>query len=156
MAKTTKICECCTNPKPNLKAKEWGGSTLMLCETCVKAGSKKVLERIAKRAPVAEEPVKVEEPVKAEEPKAAEPEAKVEKPAKKAKAPKAKEPKAERVTVASTIRALVDQGKSNVEIWAVIQPQFGLDDDKRWYPGWYRNDYRKKVAAAAAKAEAAK
>lgn len=151
MPKTTKTCACCTNPKPNLKAKNWGGSTLLLCETCVKAGSKKVLERIAKRAPVAEEPkTKVEEPAKAEEPKAVEPEAKVEKPAKKAKAPK--EPKAGRVTVASTIRALVDQGKTNVEIWAIIQSQFSLSDDKRWYPSWYRNQYaNKKKAAEAAK-----
>jgi hypothetical protein len=40
-------------------------------------------------------------------------------------------------TVASVCRALFST-KMNAEIWAIIQPQFNLSDDKKWYPGWYR------------------
>lgn len=42
-------------------------------------------------------------------------------------------------SVASVVRGLVAAGKTNAEIWEVIKPQFNLGDDKRHYPGWYRN-----------------
>lgn len=54
-------------------------------------------------------------------------------------APKAKEP---RVTVASTARDMVRAGKTNEEIWAVLQKDFGLDDSKKHYPAWYRNQVK--------------
>lgn len=153
MAKKT--CECCEKPKTNLKTKTWNGRTLLLCETCQKRGSTNVLGRIQAREAAAAGPDEVEVKGPATEvqnPPAAGPELEAEKPAKKAKAPK--EPKPERVTVASTIRGLVDEGKTNAEIWAVIQPRFTLSDDKRWYPSWYRNQYaNKKKAAEGAKAE---
>lgn len=33
---------------------------------------------------------------------------------------------------------LIRQGKTNKEIWGIIQPMFNLSDKKRNYPGWYR------------------
>ena len=44
-------------------------------------------------------------------------------------------------TIAGRIRELVAKGKSNAEIWAVIQPEFDIADDKRWYPSWYRGKF---------------
>lgn len=61
---------------------------------------------------------------------------------KAAKAPKAApEPKAEKaaaVTVASRCRELALSGKTNQEIWAIVQPEFSLPAEKKSYPGWYR------------------
>lgn len=51
---------------------------------------------------------------------------------------------ATRVTVAGVVRGLVTAGKTNEEIWAIIQPQFRLRDDQRHYPGWYRNQQTRK------------
>jgi hypothetical protein len=59
------------------------------------------------------------------------------KPAKAAKAAPA-EPAAPKVTVASRCRELVLEGKTNQEIWAIVQPEFDLPAEKKSYPGWYR------------------
>ncbi|CAB4142864.1 hypothetical protein UFOVP1414_20 [uncultured Caudovirales phage] len=48
--------------------------------------------------------------------------------------------KAERkASVSGTIQQLIVAGKSNVEIWGIIQPQFGLDESKKYYPAWNRS-----------------
>ena len=47
-------------------------------------------------------------------------------------------------TIADTVRAMVRAGKSNAEIWATIQPQFELTEDKKYYPRWYRNQMKRK------------
>jgi hypothetical protein len=38
---------------------------------------------------------------------------------------------------------LIKQGKTNQEVWEVIQPMFNLDDKKRHYPSWYRCHLRR-------------
>ncbi len=35
-------------------------------------------------------------------------------------------------------RELILSGKSNLEVWTVIQKEFDLDEKKRGYPAWYR------------------
>ena len=66
----------------------------------------------------------------------------LQKPVKKAKAAKvAKEPK---ITLASSIRHLVAQGKTNAEIFEELK----LPADKRWYPAWYRAAEVRKAAKA--------
>lgn len=55
---------------------------------------------------------------------------------KPAKAPK--QPKEPKITVSSRARDLIRNGKTNDEVWAVIQSEFNLDDGKKHYPGWYR------------------
>lgn len=71
--------------------------------------------------------------------------AKAKKPrAKKVKAEKpAKEPKEKRVTVTQVAEQLILDGKTNDEVWAVIQPQFRLDDNKKNYPSWFRSRLKK-------------
>ena len=54
---------------------------------------------------------------------------------KKVTAPKKKDGKP---SVASVIRELVAEGKTNAEIWVIIKKQFKLDDGKKYYPAWYR------------------
>lgn len=49
-----------------------------------------------------------------------------------------------RRTIAQTVRALVGQGKSNADIWAELQRRFGLGEDKKWYPAWYRASMKRK------------
>lgn len=46
-------------------------------------------------------------------------------------------------TVASVCRELLLAGKTNAEVWAVVQPQFSLDDAKKTYPSWYRSELRR-------------
>lgn len=66
------------------------------------------------------------------------------------KAPKVEEAKAvpakkePRVTMSSIARALILEGKTNAEVWAIIQPQFNLDSKKSYYPGWWRFELRRK------------
>ena len=61
--------------------------------------------------------------------------------AKPAAAPK---PKKDR-TVASVMRALIMAGgKTDDQIFAEVKAEFGLDDGKRGYVKWYRNDLIKK------------
>jgi len=52
-------------------------------------------------------------------------------------------------TVSAVARALVLAGNDNAEIWSVLQKRFGLDDKKRGYPAWYRNELRRKGQLAA-------
>lgn len=48
-------------------------------------------------------------------------------------------------TVAAVVRELVQQGKSNAEIWAIIQPKFQLNGGKRHYPAWYRAEMKRNL-----------
>lgn len=75
-------------------------------------------------------------------PKPAAPKAKPAKPAApKAKAAEPAAPKAR--SIASRCRELFAT-HDNAQIFAVLQEEFGLGDDRRWYPGWYRADARRK------------
>ena len=69
------------------------------------------------------------------------------KAAKVLKAPKPKAPKAakapkvkteRKASCSAVARELILAGKTNAEVWAVIQKQFELGDDKKHYPTWYR------------------
>lgn len=42
------------------------------------------------------------------------------------------------------IKELILEGKSNEEIWAVIQPKFNMPDNLKYYPSWYRSYFRRK------------
>jgi hypothetical protein len=69
------------------------------------------------------------------------------KPAKSAKpaaAKKEKVVKAAARTVSAVARELIVAGKTNLEVWAVIQKEFDLDDSKKSYPAWYRSDCKRK------------
>lgn len=57
---------------------------------------------------------------------------------------KPKDRKAEGETVSDVARRLIREGKTNAEVWAIIQPQFSLNDKKRGYPAWYRCQLRRK------------
>lgn len=70
------------------------------------------------------------------------------------KAPKtkvAKEPvtkvdapaKPAREGISATARALIADGKTNAEVWEVLQEQFNLDRSKRHYPTWYRCEMKR-------------
>jgi hypothetical protein len=150
MAKT-KTCDCCLMPRTDLKEKAWGDRDMLLCATCAKAGRAKVMARVVARAAEVERAkdaaaaVGDREAVRAIDEAAREP--KAEAPAKPKR--RAKEPKAPRVTVGGTIRELHAAGKSNADIWAAIQPQFGLSADKKWYVSWYLWQARKKAEAGA-------
>ena len=52
--------------------------------------------------------------------------------------------KTPRITRLSVVRNLIAEGKTNAEIWAVIQPQFRLRDDQRHYPAWYRRHLKRR------------
>lgn len=117
-------CDCCgKDNRKGLTSKVWGTDTIQVCGACQKAGWKK---RMAGR--------KADRVAPSEAPPAGEPSRQAEAPAKPAKKAKAER----KETCASAIRALVRKGKTNPEIWAVVQGAFGLSDDKKWYPGWYR------------------
>lgn len=62
-------------------------------------------------------------------------------PVKKTKA--AKPATEKKVTCASRAKELILQGKSNKEVFAILQPEFNLPDKHSWYPGWYRHDLRR-------------
>jgi len=51
--------------------------------------------------------------------------------------------KAPRVSVASRCRELFAT-HTNEEIFAILQAELGLGEDKRWYPAWYRADAKRK------------
>lgn len=57
------------------------------------------------------------------------------------KASKASEP---RVTVASFIRALIIEGKENTDIFEAAVKRFGIGEDKKHYPSWYRSELKRK------------
>ncbi len=72
-------------------------------------------------------------------------------PAKKAPAKKAPAKKAARgsasgyTSAAQAFQGLIMEGKlTDDQIFAAVQEQFGLDDKRRSYVGWYRNNLRKK------------
>lgn len=72
------------------------------------------------------------------------------KPAAKEAAPAVKEPKpAKRTGISQTARDLILAGKTNMEVWALLQAQFGLDDSKKHYPTWYRSELKRKGLLAA-------
>lgn len=72
------------------------------------------------------------------------------KPAVKEAAPAVKESKpAKRTGISQTARDLILAGKTNVEVWALLQAQFGLDDSKKHYPTWYRSELKRKGLLAA-------
>jgi hypothetical protein len=45
--------------------------------------------------------------------------------------------------VSNTARTLIREGKTNAEVFAVLQENFGLDAKKSGYPAWYRHQMRK-------------
>lgn len=58
---------------------------------------------------------------------------------------KTKAPREQRVTVASRFQELIMKGgKTDQAIFDIVKDEFGLDDKKRSYVGWYRNYLRKK------------
>lgn len=42
-------------------------------------------------------------------------------------------------TCSYVARAMITDGKTNAEVWAVIQPRFNLTDAQKHYPSWYRS-----------------
>lgn len=64
---------------------------------------------------------------------------KVEEKAKRAAAKAAGKP-----TVSSRARELILAGHSNDVVFTKLREEFGLDDGKRGYPQWYRNDMKKR------------
>lgn len=77
---------------------------------------------------------------------------KAEKPAAEPKAPKAAkapaEPKEKKPSAAARFQDLIMEGKrTDDEIFAIVQKEFGLPDSKRNYVSWYRN-YLKKQGKA--------
>jgi len=69
------------------------------------------------------------------------------KPAKSAPKAEKKQPAAKKDskrTVSTVARELIVAGKTNLEVWAVIQKEFDLDDSKKSYPAWYRSDCKRK------------
>lgn len=51
---------------------------------------------------------------------------------------KPKKERVERITISSTARRLIEEGKTNKQVWVVIKEMFKLGDDKRHYPSWFR------------------
>ena len=69
------------------------------------------------------------------------------KPAAKTKAPKAttKEPGERKPSAANMFKDLIMEGNlTDAKIFEKVQKAFGLDDNKRSYVKWYRNDLTKK------------
>jgi len=64
------------------------------------------------------------------------------KPEKKAKKLEKKEVKGREGSLASRIRELILKGKSNAEVYAALESELG--ESKKWFPGWYRADMRRK------------
>jgi hypothetical protein len=46
-------------------------------------------------------------------------------------------------SIAGTIKALIADGKSNDEIWSIVQPKFNMPDGHKHYPQWYRRQVAK-------------
>jgi len=71
--------------------------------------------------------------------------AKKNQPSQKQKAPAAKKstrppgrPVASGDSLSAVCRDLLAEGKTNPEIWNIIQPKFALDEKKKYYPAWFR------------------
>ena len=74
----------------------------------------------------------------------------------KGKAAKTKAPKAAKektVTLASFMRGLIEAGKNNDEVFAAAVKEFGIGDEKKHYPSWYRSEMKRKSNAARAEAK---
>lgn len=56
---------------------------------------------------------------------------------------KTKKPTKARVTVASFMRDLISKGKTNEEVFAAAKRRFGIGDEKKHYPGWYRSQLKR-------------
>lgn len=123
-----------------------GAAALAVMKEIVKAEKVKAAKKAAEHKPnVAPALAVVKENKKAE--KAAK-----EKPAQAAKEKPAKE-KAE--TVASFMRRLIVEGKTNEEVFTEAVAKFGIGEEKKHYPSWYRCQLKRtaKVSAAPVKAE---
>lgn len=53
------------------------------------------------------------------------------------------EAKPKKMGISATARELILSGKTNQEVWEVLQQQFNLDDSKRHYPTWYRCEMKR-------------
>jgi hypothetical protein len=51
--------------------------------------------------------------------------------------------KAAGVGISATARALILDGKTNAEVWEILQAKFELDHSKRHYPTWYRCEMKR-------------
>lgn len=60
---------------------------------------------------------------------------------------KTKKPTKARVTVASFMRDLISKGKTNEQVFAAAQKRFGIGDEKKHYPGWYRAQLKRTKAS---------
>ena len=55
----------------------------------------------------------------------------------------AKAPKTGPESVSAAMRRLILAGKTNDEVWAEVKKSHKLDDSKKSYPAWYRNQLKK-------------
>ena len=46
-------------------------------------------------------------------------------------------------SISKFIRGMISDGKTNDEIWSVLSTDYGFDDSKKYYPGWYRCEMRR-------------
>lgn len=53
-------------------------------------------------------------------------------------------PAKKREGISQTARDLILAGKTNEEVWEVLQQTFNLDRSKRHYPTWYRCEMKRK------------
>lgn len=53
------------------------------------------------------------------------------------------EAKPKKMGISATARELILSGKTNQEVWEVLQQQFNLDDSKKHYPTWYRCEMKR-------------
>lgn len=57
---------------------------------------------------------------------------------------KKEEEKPVKVSISSVARQLILDGKSNKEIFGILQSQFKIDGTKKHYPSWYRSEMKRK------------
>jgi hypothetical protein len=53
------------------------------------------------------------------------------------------EAKPKKMGISATARELILSGKTNQEVWEVLQQQFNLNDSKKHYPTWYRCEMKR-------------
>jgi len=68
-----------------------------------------------------------------------------------ATAPKAPAPAA-KPSCRSVCRELIRAGKTNAEIWAIVQPMFSMPDKHKHYPAWSRNEMKREAETPEARA----
>lgn len=51
--------------------------------------------------------------------------------------------KSNHATISSRARELILDGKTNEEVFSALQAEFQLDDEKKYYPSWYRCELRR-------------